>query len=316
VYPNLLNQDNPNPSRSKNFNKKFAIFAIIILVAIALPVTVFMVRQQQTIQNQAAQSLAPNTVVAMFNGQKIYKKDIQKVAEEELSPTLVDREALKDALNTLIERKILDKEKETKNIAVSTDEITRVENLEDLLQTDAYYAVLKSKITMLDVRSVKTVSISFWAPQKADQADLTDEEKQVVQNEIIQAPAAFADIELAMQSSQDLLAVASSAATKYPILAPVLAINGSILSSLDDSEKTRALEPQIYEYGDTSLDQITLNGLFSMSVDDIKTFYNTETNQGNIVFKVVEKGNETGATSYEDWLNQEKNLLVTIVYSL
>jgi hypothetical protein len=298
------------------FNKKNIAIAVFVLMLLILPLTVYLAKQQQQTHSNASgnplDTLSANDPVASYNGVSIYKKDLEAVAAEQYGSGPYDLQAYKDALNKIVERKVLDTEATAKGVSVSQDEIDSRANLENVSSDQAHYEILREKITMLDVNARRAVAIGFWSPPATDSdTSLTDAEKQTINTQLKDGLAALTDMQTGLAAEEDSTILADSLAdaalSKYQALKPVLAVNGYIYDKLGDVEKQNLAIPQIYEYGASNFDQTVLDGLFAMGVNEVKTFTNSQTNQGGNVFKVLEIGNKSGPATYDLWLVQQES---------
>lgn len=318
--PNVQNpsSETPPPSdsnfqglpKTRTISKKTAAILVALFFVVSIPLTVFVAKQPQTTDIGAANPLTPDTLIAVFNGQKIYEKDLEKVAAEQNDPDAIDKEALKDALDTLIQRKVLDLEKQEKGIEVSQDEISQKAAEQDLESNQAYYEVLKDKVTMLDVQAMKVASVGFWSPKNDNLESLTADEKTLASRQAQQGSQALSEVETRLTSGEDLLTIAQSIALKYPVVGPAISINGYILDTLSESERQSLSSYEIIEKGNADLDNSIRTGLFAMAENEVKTFENTETNKGGFVFKILQKGSDSGFATYDAWLKSKENSLV------
>ena len=273
--------------------KRLFLIGSFIVVLIAIPLTVYVTQKQQETRSQAS-AVPENTVIVTINGQDFTKADIREVANEQYEPGAVDDQALKDALDVLIERTILDIEAGRLGVEADSD-----------------YEVLRENIIIAVTKSRKVLSLGFWSPKSSDQGNLDEPEKQLAGTLTTQGRTALSEIESRLNAGEDILAITNSIRTKYPSLADYIALNGYRLTDLSEAEKELLAEPDIIEFGDSNMDQSVVAGLFSMGVGEVKKFQATETNDGGSVFKVLEKGNDSGPATYDAWLSERKNALVT-----
>lgn len=300
--------------------RKLFVLLSILVVLIAVPLTVYLSQRQQETRSHAASD--DSEVIVTFNNngtlENITKGDVRSVAGEYADPATInnDTASLQAALSTLEERKILDLEAQKQGIDASADEVTQVENSQSLGSTDARYAVLKEKITLLDVHSVQAISVGFWSAP--DGGPSSDANTPAQNTELQEGLAALPSIETGLKSGTDPVTLVSSilADSRYSALSSVLAVNSYIVSS--SSDQTASMEtPQIYEFGDAGLDAPAVTALFGLvNSGDTVTVTNTESNKGGFVFKLVQRGNPSGAATYADWLNQQESSLITSVHSL
>ncbi len=273
--------------------KRIAVFVLLVVAIIGIPLTVYLAQRQQEIRSQAA-AVPENTVIVTINGQDFTKADIRNVANEQYESSAVDDQALKDALDVLIERTILGIEAQRLGVEADSD-----------------YEVLQEKITLAATKSRKVLSLGFWSPKPSDQGNLDASEKEIAGTLTSQGRAALSEIETRLKAEEDILAITNSIRTKYPSLADYIALNGYRLTDLSEAEKVLTAEPYSVEFGDSNMDTTVLNGLFALNKGQVKKFQATETNDGGSVFKVIEKGNDSGPTTYSQWLSERRSALVT-----
>ena len=277
--------------------KRLFIFGSFIVVLIAIPLTVYISQLQQETRSQAS-AVPESTVIVTIDGQDFTKADIREVANEQYESSAVDDQALKDALDVLIERNILDIEAE--RLGVEADS-----------EAEDYYEVLQEKITLAATKSRKVLSLGFWSPKSSDQGNLSASEKQLAQTLTTQGRTALSEIEPRLNAGEDILEITNSIRTKYPFLADYIALNGYRLTDLSEEEKELIAQPYTVEFGDSNMDPTVLNGVFALDVGQIRKFQVTETNDGGSVFKIIEKGNDSGPTTYSQWLSGKRSALVT-----
>ncbi len=286
--------------------KRLFLIGSFIVVMFAIPLTVYITQKQQEVRSRAAE-VPDTTVVAVFNGEQITKGQVRDVAEEQNDPSSVDAQALKDALIVLAERKILDLTAEDLGIGAYSDRVNILVENEGFSEEEARYEVLRDQIILAKVKSREATSVEFWNPPQSSLDSLTAEEKENARKELSDGIPALNSAVTKINAGTDVIDVGKSILVSYPSLKPVLAVNGYILDSLDEAGKIPASLPQIYEFGDSSLDQTILNALFSMGIGEVKSITNTSSNRGGTVFRLVSKGTDSGELSYEDWLDKQKS---------
>ena len=290
---------------------KILILGGVLAEVIAIPLTVYLVQQQKDTRSRADVT-AEETVIVTINGQDITRADIRKVAEEDNDPSVVDTQALADALEIIKERKILDATAKAKGITVNPVDVNNQVSQEGITQAQASYEVLRDKVILSEVKSRKVNSVSFWSPPNTGITSLTQEEVQTAQSELAAGIPALSEIETKLNAGEKPLDIGQFILNKYPVLSPVLAVNGYILSKTQEVDKQLISSPQIEEFGDSNLDPEALNKLFDMQVGDVSTLSNLETNKGGIVFQLIEKGNDSGVPSYASWLSSQEAILVIV----
>lgn len=295
--------------------KKLLVFGTLFLVVLAIPITVYTALRQQDTQTKAADS--PETIVIMaINGQQITKAQIRAVAQEQNDPSAVDRQALLDAKDRLAERKILDIAALNYKITADPSRVNRFKQ-EGLSDTDAKYEALKQQVILRAVNSTEALVIGFWNPPESSENALNVEEKENAEEQLEVGTPALDDIEAKMKANEDVLEAAEAVLEDNPELEPVLAVNGYILSLLTD-ETGRALSayPLIYEWGDNSFDDETRNAVFALSKNAVGKVTDTKDNRGGSVYKIVNRGNQNGSSTYDAWLTEQKATFVKDVATL
>lgn len=293
--------------------KKLLVLGVLLLVFLAIPITVYTALQHQSSNSRA--DVSDDSVVAMVNGQQVTKAQVRAVAEEQYDPADVDQPALQDALEILIERKILDNAANTFSLVPEPARVDRFKQ-EGFSDTDAKYEALKQQVTLKAVNSREVLSIGFWNPPSAGISTLSIQEQSTASNELLSGIPALNTAETRMRAGDDVQEIGDSILAQYPNLAPVLEVNGIIYAPLNDEEKSLSSYPQIYEFGDLSLDNETRDAVFAQNQGGIVKTTDSEANRGGTVIKVETKGNVNGANTYEEWLAQQKTSLVQNVGSL
>lgn len=296
--------------------KKLFFFGTFIVIMLAIPLTVFLSQRQQNPNSNASAVVPDSTVIVTINGENITKGDIREVAAEQYDMSAIDIPVLQDALDVVEERKILDLEASAKSISVDSSEVQTRMDEEGLSQTQAYYEVLRNQVTLIEVKSRLVLSVGFWSPAVADRTNLSAEDKQTAKNVARDAGLAFPGINSKMTSGQDVMTIAEDVAAQYSTLADFVAVNGYKISGLPADEKKADSEPQIVESGDANMDSTVLSTVFAMPVNSVKTISNTPANSAGSVFKVLQKGNDSGTKTYDTWLASRKTAIVIVKSAL
>jgi len=294
--------------------KKALVLGVLSLVFLAIPVTVYTAINQQNTSSKASVPLE-NDVVASVDGEQITKANVRSVAGEQYAPNAIDQLALQDALDILIERKILDKA--AVNYKISLDQ-ARVERFkkEELSDVSARYEALKQQVILSAVNSREASSISYWNPPYDGIETLGIEEQADAAIQLSKGIPALNSIEEKMLAGDNLNSIIELTLTEYPELLSVLSLNGYIYSGLDEQGKVLASYPQIYEFGNSGLDDEARDILFAQDEGAVMKISDTESNRGGYIFKVDKKGNVSGARTYEEWLNGQKAAFVNKAGSL
>lgn len=287
--------------------KKVAVFLLLGVALFAIPITVYLAQREQDTRSNA--NIVPeDSVVAVINGKQITKAQVRVVAEESNEPGDVSSDELKNALLVIEEREILDNAVNTLGIQLDqawVDELVA----EGYSQNEAKYQVLKNQVKLKAVKSRSALTVQFWNTPEAGLANLTEAERDASAKQLSDGKAALNEAETGLVRGDDPLAIGDGLISKYESLKPVLAVNGVILNGLSSSERDAASHPQVYEFGDSGLDQETQAELFKLAINDVGVVTDTTTNRGGIVFKVI-TANDTGADTYEQWYTKQKSSLV------
>ncbi len=287
--------------------KKVAVFLFLGLALFAIPITVYVAQRQQNTQSNAS-VVSEDTVVAVINGKQITKAQVRAVAEESNKPADVTPEILKSTLSIIEEREILDNAVNTLGITLDSAWVGELV-AEGYSENDAKYQVLKNQTILKAVKSRSALTIQFWNTPEAGLANLTTSEKETSAKQLSDGTGALAEAETGLVRGDNPLEIGDALIAKYESLKEVLAVNGVIVDGLNNSERDAASHPQVYQFGDSGLDQETKTALFGMAVNDVETVSDTPTNRGGIVFKVI-SANDNGASTYDEWYAQQKTSLV------
>jgi len=296
--------------------KKIIVFIILLFIAISIPVTVYLLSHQQETRSRADTVVSDSTVIATINSEDVTRGDLRKVAEEQYDPSAVDNTALKDALDVVIERKVLDIEVTQGNISASTDEVSKLMNDKGFDQTKAYYNILIDKATLKYTKARQALSIGFWVSPAVDVATFNQVDKVASAKKLSDGLLALDEAKTRMIAGDDILAIAQSLSTKYPSIAPIIAVNGYILS---DSQKSldSIAQPQIYGFDKANSGPVFFTTLFAstLNVGDIEKVLGEDQSGGSII-KLLEKNDNAQYATYNDWLESKKSYLVMIKTSL
>lgn len=302
----LPHQVPPEQKPGRRIDKRLAIGALIVLAIVALPTTVYLTQQRQTVQQQAAPT--GDTVVAVYNGENIYKKDVQALAEEWYPTNEIDRQALQDALDVLLERKILDKAKADKNINFSQEEVQAKIDSDSLSSKEAEYAVLRDLVTQQEVKNWRVYTIGFWQPSTADLAELTEEEKAERTQILSTGKSMINEAKTRLENDESAFSIAKSLLSKNPNFQGVLAVNGYQINP--ESETSPQLEnPKTYTYQVKGIGQPFYDTIYSLKQAGEVKLNSPSDGSGADAIRLVSTNNSAFNT-YADWLNDRKKTAV------
>ena len=302
----------PPPEKPKS-HKKLIALALLLVLAVALPLTVFVSRQPQTIEQEAEEpQLTPETVMFEIEDESFSLQNIIDVAKEQYNEADAKTpEVQRIAKDILIEREILDRTAEELSLSVTDEERTALMEISGLSQNEAYYELLRGKVILEKVRWMKAISIGYWVPPPGLIQEDTVEQRQQVSAQISAGESAINQVQNSLGSVQNPLTLAKNIATNNPELEEIIAVNGYKLSSITAEEEDLISEPELYEYNDSNFDDDTRNTLFAQNVtkNQVITVGKNDSNGGETVYKIIEISN-SGVGSYEEWLKGQKEALV------
>lgn len=287
--------------------KKVAVFLLLGVALFAIPITVYLAQRQQNTQSNAS-VVGEDTVVAVINGKQITKAQVRAVAEESNKPPDVTAALLKDALLVVEQREILDNAMNTLDIELDSAWVDELVS-EGYSQNDAKYQVLKNQVTLKAVKSRSALTIQFWNTPESGIAGLTEAEKEASEKQLSDGIPALSEAQTGLVRGDDVLGIGDALISKYESLKSILAVNGTIVDGLNSAEIDSVSHSQIFQFGDSGLDNETRDALFGMAVNEVEVVTDTPTNRGGIVFKVITVS-DTGAATYDEWYAQQKASLV------
>lgn len=296
-------------------SRRTLLIIVIILLALAVPLTLYLVSQQQDIRQRAS---APEATLATFDGQPITEQEVRTFADQTYSTAPADLAELKASLNELIERKLLDKIVQEENIQISDQEITEqlaTEGLSDLandpiIRENARISVIKRKIELRFTKTREAYTVGFWlTPPSYGGVTLNQEQQNLLAQQKANTPNALAEILTGMQNGDEPLALAKQIVAKYPSLATVMSVNGFIMQTTENQQLLT--QPLLYSFQQGRANLAFFRTLFTLSVNQIALVEDPETSAGGVVIKVV------GATdgpfdNYSAWFADQKAKRVVI----
>lgn len=274
---------NQNLNKNKNRNK-LLIVALFLLMGIAVVIWYFVSKSPGPTDNEKGPLLA--TVLE----EELYKSDVEKIAKEQYLPSAIDDDVVKLFLDIAVEREILDLEAKRLGIEIPPTE-----------SKQQYYDMLKKKIIAANVESVDAYVISFWVPPPADypQKPEYDELRQA-------GKTALDEAEEKLRNKENPLLVAQILYSKYPVLQPILALNGYLLKS--QISEPVFTTPRTYIYDKRNAGQEFYDTLFSLKSGELKKSIWSD-GSGGVVIQVINVNSKNGL-DYEQWLVGKKKELV------
>lgn len=304
----VITPDTPNGSSPKpkmKLSKTLLGVLAVAVIAIAIPVTLFVISQRQTITQQAAPPEKPANAVAQVYGAYVLSPEVDTFVKD-------SGKERTDALNILIERKILDEESKRSGIGVTDPEITaemqRV-GIEDFEKMRVFtkYDLLKEKILKANVQYIEAQVISFWLPPLDYPVEVPAAKKQEVATQRSQLKDLLTTAEGKLTAKEDPVDVAKELITKYPAFEHVLVLNGSNVSASPD-ETLR--EPYIHIIKAGAQKTVLGVLLEGMNEGEVKQLEQVD-GSGGMIALVTSK--HTGTfDSYDTWLADKKTKFVKL----
>lgn len=285
-------------------------------MVLAIPLTLYTALNLKPKNTITKAAVPEDSIIVTIDGVNYTKAQIRQIAEEQIDPTAVTQEDLQVALDVLIERKILDKAASDYNIAPDPDRVAKYKQ-DELSDTEAKYEALRDQIILKAVNSAEVESIGFWNPPASGIGGLSTQEQTLAAQQLTSGNSALDEIQTRMQNDENALDIADDILASNLDLADVLAVNGYIVSTLNQQDRAYASYPTIQEYGDNAYDDQIENEVFNiMNEGEVKKVTNTTDNRGGSVFKIVKRGNVNGSGSYDSWLTERKAALVQTLNQL
>lgn len=316
---------------------KIIITITSLLIAILLPIAVFLYFQSKGSLHPGSSTPSPSqnnpghasiavsqtvenpqdTLLATVAGENIYLSTLR----QSVGPQAGNK-ALENALNALIEKKVLDFEARKQNIIVSSSETyTKVLEVgfpsksalsQDILDI-VKYEVIKDKIMMQEGLSRETYVIGFWIAPYDTTEQFTSEQKAKQEQQRIEGKKALDDIKDGFRANEAMFAITKSVYDKYPVLQDILAVNGTIFKNIKEEEQ--ALErPRIYVLNRQSMTKELYDALLSAKVGDIVRAIGDKGSGGSVAHVV--RVNNGKYTSYNQWFSDKKKEIVVVHQSL
>jgi len=295
-------------------NKKL-IFSllIVLLLVIGVFLAVFLSQQNQDIQQHASTDAS---LVATVDNLPVTENDVTAATREQYSDKAITKEALSDTLDTVIENKLIASEAKKKGITVSDEAVAeRAKSLGGTssgnasVKNQARAEILEEKVSQTVTKTREVESVGFWLPPANYNAPITAQEAQTVASQKSQKTVVLSEIKQKFDANEDPLTIAQEIQKKYPIFAPIIAVNGYVVSKTSDI--TVMTQPKLYTYEDAFKTNTFLSQVFSMNDGEVKTIL-TEANAGGMVVKITNSSN--GAySSFDDWLSKSKSSRTRII---
>ena len=276
-------------------------------------VGVFLSQQNQDIQQHAS---TDTSLVATVDNAPVTEQEIKTATREQYNDKAINQETLSDTLDTVIENKLIASEAKKKGISVSEQEVAERAKVlggtasgQASIKNQARAEILKEKVSQVVTKTRQVESVGFWLPPANYGAPLTAAEAQTVASQKAQKTAVLTEIKQKFDANKDPLAIAQEMQKKYPLFAPIIAVNGYVVSKTPDT--TLMTQPKLYTYQDDFKTNTYLSQIFTMNDGEVNTVL-TDANAGGVVVKIINSSNGQYA-SFEDWLDKNKSSRTRIV---
>lgn len=292
-------------------SKKYILAAVVALLLLGGAVLGVYLSQQQQSLNQHAANTASVDAVATVDNQPITLSDLRTIAKRQYKESAIDSTVLQKTLDDLLTDRLLQNEAKKRGLAVSKGEVTGQAQLISAsdsasfpqgVMDEAQEQALKDKITRAVATTREAYTVGFWVPPANYDVQMTAQERQTAVKQRAIRDQVLNDIEHQLTAGTEPLQVAQAIMKTYPILAPILSVNGYILEKNPPEELLT--QPILYDLQQDRSKNPFFSTLFSMQTGDIKQVISPSSG-GGFVIKV------TAATtgqydSFEDWLNASK----------
>lgn len=279
----------------------------------------YLSQQEQDPRQQAATPNYPAGTVAAVHGQAITKDYLRRKALEQYKADAITDEVLKIILDKEIERLLLEKEAAKQGIITSDSDVTehvrRLFNQDELtpaLLEQGEYQLLKETVSKSVSKTREAFTIGFWLPPEEYDVPVSSAKQREVASQRQVASQVVAKAKQRLAQNEEPLQIARDLLQEYPVLEPILAVNGYLLATTENEELLT--NPILYTYSDTNNKNPFFPVLFSLKPGQVKEV-TTPSSSGALVIKVT-AATDGNSASYEAWLAGQKQNSVQIISSL
>lgn len=300
------------------YKKIFLILVFVLLPAIGIVAGVFLTQQPQDIRQHAADTAATDALATVDN-QPVTLSQLRALARRQYAEGAITQDVLQQMLDTVLEQRLLVNEAKKRGITVSQDAVSDIAqsinasgsaNQPASVMDQAEYTALKEAITRAVATTRDAYTVGFWLPPENYGAPLTAQQQRTITQQREIRDKVLTQIQQQLSQGKQPLQVAESISNTYPILKPVLSVNGFILEK--DPPETLLTKPVLYDYQQNRANNPFFATLFTMKEGEIKQIISKE-NSGGFVVKVTNA--TTGQyNSYADWLAASKQNRTHIIH--
>lgn len=299
----------------------FSIFTLLILL-VGVLFAVYLSGQEQDPRQRASEGSPPGpNDILIINGDTLTLDELTTIAKEQYANQAIDDAALIATMNFYIEEQLLIGEARRQNIAIAEQDIldearkTLPEGTEitRVMQDQARVTLLKDAITKKLIRSREAFSVGFWLQPDNYGDPLTPAQQATLNSQRQLKNQVLTEIETQLVNNGLPIEIATSLATKYPLLKDLLTVNGHLVSQLDDTNRDLFTSPVVYEIDDVSANTDFYKTLVSAGNNQVKRVTdNPRANTGGIVIKTTASTNGN-FIDYESWLADTVKKNVTFI---
>lgn len=286
--------------------KKVISLGVILLLLLAIPLTLYLTRQEQDIRQEAANP----TVLAQIDGRTISKNELQDKIEK-VYKNSPGSQALQPLIDELIEEKLLQQSAKDLGVGISSTDIREEMNEQGIVTIDSESPlkkeidtdILREKISRKVAKTRDAFTVGFWIPPTSYDVPLTPEQRTLIEQQRKDATPALTIIEERMRRGDNPLAIARDVSQQFPSLQSIMAVNGYIIATTQNQSLLQ--QPMLYEFENSRANVAYFKKLFETSSNQVTVVKETGTNDGGSVIRVV--GATNGSyNNYKEWLNDQK----------
>lgn len=290
--------------------KRLLIILLVVILLAGSALGVYLTQQQQSLNQHAANTATADTIATVDN-QPITLSDLRTIAKRQYKDSAIDTAALQQTLNDVLVQRLLQNEAKKRGITVSQNEVTGQAALISASDSASFpqgvmdaaqEQTLTDKITRAVATTRDAYSIGFWVPPATYNAPMTAQEQQTAAKQRAIRDEVLNAIQQQLTAGTEPLQVAKNILQTYPILSPILSVNGYLLDKNPPEELLT--QPVLYDLQPSRSKNPFFATLFSMQPGDIKQVIGPS-NGGGFVLKVTAA--TTGQyNSFADWLKANK----------
>lgn len=280
---------------------------------------VYLSQQEQDPRQEASVAETPPGTVAVVHGEVITKEYLQRKAREQYVPEAITKEVLAIMLENEIEKRLLERQARDEGLNISdsaTIEHTRLlypdEELTPAMLEQGRQVLLKEDVSKNMSKTREAYTIGFWLPPEGYQEPVTEEQRRAVSAQRQVVPQFVTEVKKRLETNEDPLSIAKDMLRKYPVLEPILAVNGYLLSTTTNEGLLTV--PAVYTYKDTTAQTPFFSVLFSMQPGQVREV-TSSTSDGGLVIKVL-SATDGPFDNYQEWLQTQKQQYVRLITPL